>query len=81
MSPPMVSISEATGWRRPAVCLGIMAAANALAFATWAALLNNFAIEDVAFTGREIGILQSLREVPGFMAFTAVFCLLVIREQ
>lgn len=81
MPTPLVPLSEATGWRRPAVCLGIMAAANALAFATWSALLNNFAIEDVAFTGREIGILQSLREVPGFLAFTAVFCLLFIREQ
>ena len=81
MPSPLVPLSEATGWRRPAVCLGIMAAANALAFATWSALLNNFAIEGVAFTGREIGILQSLREVPGFLAFTAVFCLLFIREQ
>ncbi len=77
----MVSLHDAKGWRRPAVCLGIMAAANALAFATWSALLNNFAIADVAFTGREIGILQSLREVPGFLAFSAVFCLLFIREQ
>ena len=81
MPAPLVPLSHATGWRRPTVCLGIMAAANALAFATWSALLNNFAIEDVAFTGREIGILQSLREIPGFLAFTAVFCLLFIREQ
>ena len=81
MQTQFVGINEATGWRKPAVCLGIMAAANALAFATWSALLNNFAIEEVNFTGREIGILQSLREIPGFLAFTAVFCLLFIREQ
>ena len=52
-----------------------------LGFAAWQALLNNFAIERAAFTGREIGILQSLREVPGFLAFTAVFVILVLREQ
>ena len=43
--------------------------------------LNNFAIERAAFSGVEIGILQSLREVPGFLAFTIVFVLLLIREQ
>ena len=52
-----------------------------LGFAAWQALLNNFAIEQAAFTGREIGILQSLREVPGFLAFTAIFVILVLREQ
>jgi len=52
-----------------------------LTFSVWQALLNNFVVERAAFTGAEIGILQSLREVPGFLAFTAVFVLLVIREQ
>ena len=58
-----------------------MALAMPLSFSTWQALLNNFAVEEAAFTGVEIGILQSLREVPGFLAFTVVFVLLVLREQ
>jgi len=45
------------------------------------ALINNFAIERAAFTGVEIGILQSLREIPGFLAFAVVFLLLLMREQ
>ncbi|MCW8877202.1 MAG: MFS transporter [Kangiellaceae bacterium] len=53
----------------------------AITFAGWLAMLNNFAVEKAAFTGAEIGMLQSLREVPGFLAFTAVFLLLVISEQ
>jgi hypothetical protein len=44
-------------------------------------LLNNFAIEQVGFTGVEIGFLQSLGEVPGFLSFAVVFLLLVVREQ
>ncbi|MCH1521808.1 MAG: MFS transporter, partial [Arenicellales bacterium] len=40
-----------------------------------------FAIERAAFSGAEMGILQSLREVPGFLAFTVVFLLLLLREQ
>jgi hypothetical protein len=59
----------------------LMAAGVPLSFATWQALLNNFAIESAAFTGAEIGVLQSLREVPGFLAFAVVFVLLIMREQ
>ncbi|MDH3440638.1 MAG: MFS transporter, partial [Gammaproteobacteria bacterium] len=58
-----------------------MSIAMPIAFNTWNALLNNFVIERAAFTGVEIGILHSLREVPGFLAFTTVFVLLLIREQ
>ncbi len=66
---------------RPEALLLLMAGAVPLSFATWQALLNNFAIERVAFSGAEMGILQSLREVPGFLAFTVVFLLLLLREQ
>lgn len=68
-------------WQRPEVLLILLAIAMPLAFATWQALINNFAIDEVAFTGVEMGILQSLREVPGFLTFTVIFVLLVIREQ
>ncbi len=66
---------------RPEILLFLMAGAVPLSFATWQALLNNFAIERAAFSGAEIGILQSLREVPGFLAFAVVFLLYVLREQ
>ena len=65
----------------PEMLLYLMAAAVPLSFSTWRALLNNFAIEQASFTGIEMGTLQSLREVPGFLAFTAVFLLLLMREK
>ena len=58
-----------------------MSVAMPVAFSTWNALLNNFVVERAGFTGVEIGILQSLREVPGFLAFTVIFVLLIIKEQ
>ncbi len=58
-----------------------MSVAMPVAFSAWLALLNNFVVERAGFTGIEIGILQSLREIPGFLAFTTVFVLLIIREQ
>jgi nitrate/nitrite transporter NarK len=68
-------------WQRPEILLMLMAIAVPLSFATWQTLLNNFAIERVAFTGQEMGVLQSLREIPGFLAFGVVFLLLLLREQ
>ena len=68
-------------WQTPKNLLIVMTIAMTLAFATWMALLNNFVVERAAFTGKEIGILQSIREIPGFLAFTTVFVLLLIREQ
>lgn len=69
------------GWQNPITLLMLMSIAMPIAFNAWAALLNNFAVERAAFTGVEIGILQSLREIPGFIAFTTVFVLLVLKEQ
>ncbi len=68
-------------WRRPEILLYVLSVSSALGFAVWQALLNNFAIERAGFTGQEMGILQSLREVPGFLSFTVVFLLLLVREQ
>ena len=68
-------------WQTPKNLLMVMTVAMTIAFATWMALLNNFVIEKANFTGAEIGMLQSIREIPGFLAFTAVLVLLIIKEQ
>ena len=71
----------AQGWRSPQVLLLVLAAASPIAFEPWMALINNFAVEKVAFTGLERGILESVREIPGFLAFTVVYLLLIWRQQ
>lgn len=68
-------------WQTPHNFLLIISIVVPIAFASWQALLNNFVIEKANFTGADIGLLQSVREIPGFLAFTAVFILLFIREQ
>jgi len=72
---------SAKSWQTPKNLLIIMSVAMTVAFAIWMALLNNFVIERAAFNGAEIGLLQSIREIPGFLAFTAVLVLLIVREQ
>lgn len=59
----------------------VMAFVMPFVFSVWMTLLNNFVIEVADFTGKEIGLLQSIREIPGFLAFTAIYVLLFIREQ
>lgn len=67
--------------RGPEGLLLLMACAMAFAHYGWLTLLNNFVHERAAFTGREIGFLQSIREIPGFLAFCVIFLLPFIREQ
>ncbi|MGE6651263.1 MFS transporter [Shewanella colwelliana] len=67
--------------RSPQKLLLWMTFIMSLVFSVWQVLLNNFVIERANFTGAEIGVLQSLREVPGFLAFTAIFILLLLKEQ
>jgi hypothetical protein len=68
-------------YRTPEYLLLMMAFTMPLVFSVWMVLLNNFVIEHAQFTGKEIGILQSLREIPGFLAFTAIYLLLLLKEQ
>ncbi len=68
-------------WRSREMLLLIMAIAMPLSFATWRGLLNNFAVELAEFDGKDMGLLQSLREVPGFLSFAVVFAMILMRQQ
>jgi len=68
-------------WRRPVALLFLMALAMPIAFNTWAALLNNFVIEVADFDGSDIGLLHTVREVPGFFAVGVIAIILFVREQ
>ncbi|KUL97266.1 membrane protein [Bosea sp. WAO] len=65
----------------PTSFLMVLAFVNWFGYASWSALLNNFAKEAAGFTGQDIGILQSVREIPGFLAFTAIILFWIMREQ
>ncbi len=61
--------------------LYIMTISMVFSTSAWMSLLNNFAIEAASFDGSQIGILQSLREIPGFLAFTVVIVIMFIAQQ
>jgi hypothetical protein len=59
----------------------VLTVASVLGLQGWRTLFNNFAVEVVSLDGWHIGIIQSVREVPGFLSLLAVYVLLIMREH
>lgn len=52
-----------------------------MTFSTWMAVAANFVVEVVGFDGSDNGWMHTVREIPGFLAFLAIFIVALIREQ
>lgn len=79
-----ISLAEARAlpkWRRPEAMLMLLAFATAMTFSTWMAVAANFVIEVVKFDGSDNGWMHTVREIPGFLAFLAIFIVALVREQ
>jgi len=61
--------------------LVVLTIASTIGLESWLTLFNNFAVEVVALEGNQIGLIQSVREIPGFLALLVVFALLVFKEH
>ena len=59
----------------------VLTISSTVGLQTWIVLFNNFAVEDVGLTGEGIGIVQSFREIPGFLTFLAIFVMMLIKEH
>jgi len=44
-------------------------------------LFDNFAVHIIDLDGQHIGIIQSVREVPGFLAFLVIYLILLVKEH
>ncbi len=61
--------------------LAVLTIASMTGLQTWRTLFNNFAVEVAHLEGNHIGMIQSVREIPGFLALLAIFIILIIREH
>ncbi|MEM1299210.1 MAG: MFS transporter [Pseudomonadota bacterium] len=68
-------------WRRPEAMLLVMSGGVWFGLSLWMVLINNFAVEVVNFDGSDTGWRESVREIPGFLAFLVVFLIRFMREQ
>lgn len=67
--------------RRMFLFLIVLTAASQIGMQGWVTLFNNFAVERAGFGGFEVGLVQSIREVPGFLALLVVYVLMVLPEH
>jgi hypothetical protein len=52
-----------------------------LGFNVWQAIFNNFAVEELGINAAQVGVVQSLREVPGLLGFVLGFLVLLLTEM
>jgi hypothetical protein len=50
-------------------------------FQAWRTLFNNYAVDFVGINGFQVGVIQSVREIPGFLAMLVIYLLLIIKEH
>lgn len=61
--------------------LMVLTISSTIGLQAWTTLFNNFAVEQVGLTGNQVGVIQSVREIPGFLTLLAVFFMLIIKEH
>lgn len=55
--------------------------AMSMGFQAWRTLFNNFSVDVVGINGFQVGAIQSVREIPGFLALLVVYLLLIFKEH
>ena len=59
----------------------VLTIASTIGLQGWRTLFNNFAVEVAGLNGAQVGLIQSVREIPGFLALLAIYVMLVVREH
>jgi len=60
--------------------LVVLTIASVAGLQAWRTLFNNYAVEVAHLQGIHIGVIQSAREIPGFLALLAIYLILFIKE-
>ena len=63
------------------IFLIVLTVSVSIGLETWHTLFNNFAVEIAGLKGHHIGVIQSVREIPGFLTLLVVFVILIISEH
>jgi hypothetical protein len=63
------------------IYLAVLTIASTVGLQAWMTLFNNFAVQIARLDGDHIGWIQSIREIPGFLALLAIFVIRLIPEH
>jgi hypothetical protein len=58
----------------------VLTISSTVGLQAWFTLFNNFAVDVAGLNGHHVGMIQSIREIPGFLALLAVFVIMFIKE-
>ena len=61
--------------------LAVLTICSTIGLQTWQTLFNNFAVDTAGLDGNHVGVIQSVREIPGFLALLAVYVIMLIKEH
>ena len=61
--------------------LMVLTISSTVGLQVWRTLFNNFSVEVAGLDGNHIGMIQSVREVPGLLTFLVIFVLMFFKEH
>ncbi len=59
----------------------LLVVAMSIGFQAWRTMFNNYAVDEIGIDGFQAGVIQSVREIPGFLALFVIYLLLVFKEH
>lgn len=59
----------------------VLSIAATVGLQAWRTLFDNFSVHVVGLQGDQIGVIQSVREIPGFLALLVIFVMMIVREH
>lgn len=59
----------------------VLTVSSTLGLQAWRILFNNFAVEVANLEGSHVGMIQSIREIPGLLTFLVIFVIMVVKEH
>jgi hypothetical protein len=60
--------------------LMVLTISSTIGLQAWRTLFDNFAVKVVGLDGNHIGMIQSVREIPGFLVLLTIFVIMLIKE-
>lgn len=79
--PPTDSISVSAQRRSALIIIVLTNFLLSFGFRLWQSLFNNFAVQELSVRADQIGLVQSIREIPGLLGFSVGLLALLLTEM
>lgn len=63
------------------IYLAVLTISATAGLQAWRMLFDNFAVHGAGLDGKHVGVIQSVREIPGFLALLAIYLMMIIKEH